>query len=103
MSDLRMPKGWVSIGTNAGFNATTSQELKRKVAKADKIIRNTKRMDISELNDEAEAFYKAKTARKASYDAAKKAGKLNSKAKKAKIKAEKAEARKAKRLAAKSA
>ena len=97
MSDLRMPKGWVSMGTNAGFNATTSQELKQKVAKADKLIRNTKRMDIKELNDEAEAFNKAKVAKEASYDAAKKAGKLNSKAQKAKIKAAKAEARKAKR------
>ena len=103
MSDLRMPKGWVSMGTNAGFNATTSQELKQKVAKADNLIRNTKRMDIKGLNDEAEAFDKARVARKASYDAAKKAGKLNSKAQKAKIKAAKAEARRAKRLAAKSA
>ena len=103
MSDLRMPKGWVSMGTNAGFNAITSQEFKQKVAKADKIIRNTKRMSIKELNEEAEAFDKARAARKASYDAAKKAGKLNSKAQKAKIKVEKAEARKAKRLAAKSA
>ena len=103
MSDLRMPKGWVLIGTNAGFNAITSQEFKQKVAKADKLIRNTKRMSIKELNDDAEAFDKVRAARKASYDAAKKAGKLNSKAQKAKIKAKKAEARKAKRLAAKSA
>ena len=103
MSDLRMPKGWVSMGTNAGFNAIASQEFKQKVAKGDKLIRNTKRMSIKELSDEAEVFDNARAARKASYDAAKKAGKLNSKAQKAKIKAEKAEARKAKRLAAKSA
>ena len=103
MSDLRMPKGWVSMGTNVGFNAITSQEFKQKVAKADKLIRKTKRMSIKELKEEAEAFDKVRAARKASYDAAKKAGKLNSKAQKAKIKVEKAEARKAKRLAAKSA
>ena len=103
MSDLRMPKGWVSMGTNAGFNATTSQELKQKVAKADNLIRNTKRMDIKELNNEAEAFTKAREARQASYDAAKKAGKLNTKAQKAKLKAEKAAARKEKRIAKKSA
>ena len=103
MSNLRMPKGWVSMGTNAGFNAITSQEFKQKVAKADKLIRNTKRMSIKELSDEADAFDNARVARKASYDAAKKAGKLNSKAQKAKIKVAKAEARKAKRLAAKSA
>lgn len=103
MSNLRMPKGWMSFGTNAGFNAITPQELKQKVAKADKIIRNTKIMDIKELKDEAEAFDKERTASKASYDAAKKAGKLNSKAQKDKIKAAKAEAYKAKRLAAKSA
>ena len=103
MSDLRMSKGWVSMGTNAGFNAITSQEFKQKVAKADKLIRKTKRISIKELNDEAEAFDKVRAARKASYNAAKKAGKLNSKAQKAKIKAGKVEARKAKRLAAKSA
>ena len=103
MSDLRMSKDWVSMGTNAGFNAITSQEFKQKVAKADKLIRNTKRMSIKELSDEADAFDNARAARKASYDAAKKAGKLNSKAQKAKIKAGKVEVRKAKRLAAKSA
>ena len=103
MSDLRMPKGWVSMGTNAGFNTITSQELKQKVAKADNLIRNTKRMDIKELNNEAEAFNKAKVAKEASYDAAKKAGKLNTKAQKAKLKAEKAAARKEKRIAKKSA
>lgn len=103
MSDLRMPKGWVLMGTNAGFNATTSQELKQKVAKADNLIRNTKRMDIKELNNEAEAFTKVREARQASYDAAKKAGKLNTKAQKAKLKAEKAAARKEKRIAKKSA
>lgn len=103
MSDLRMPKGWISMGTNAGFNATTRQELKQKVAKADKIIRNTKRMNIKDLHQEADKQFEAAATQKASYDAAKKAGKLNSKAQKAKIKAEKAEARKAKRLASKSA
>lgn len=99
MSDLRMPKGWVSMGTNAGFNATTSQELKQKVAKADKVIRNTKRMEIKDLNKEADKYFAAKLSLKTASEA----GKLNTKAQKAKIKAEKAAARKEKRIAKKSA
>ena len=99
MSDLRMPKGWVSMGTNAGFNATTSQELKQKVAKADKVIRNTKRMEIKDLNKEADKYFAAKLSLKTASEA----GKLNTKAQKAKLKAEKAAARKEKRIAKKSA
>lgn len=99
MSDLRMPKGWVSMGTNAGFNATTSQELKQKVAKADKVIRNTKRMEIKDLNKEADKYFAAKLSLKTASEA----GKLNTKAQKAKIKAEKAAVRKEKRIAKKSA
>lgn len=99
MSDLRMPKGWVSMGTNAGFNATTPQELKQRVAKADKVIRNTKRMEIKDLNKEADKYFAAKLSLKTASEA----GKLNTKAQKAKIKAEKAAVRKEKRIAKKSA
>jgi ABC-type phosphate transport system auxiliary subunit len=99
MREMRMPKGWTLVGTNGGFNGCTPQELKQRVAKADKVIRNTKRMEIKDLNKEADKYFAAKLSLKTASEA----GKLNTKAQKAKIKAEKAAARKEKRIAKKSA
>lgn len=101
MKELRMPKGWVLVGTNAleFGNTETRAEKARRFHKMNVLIKNTPKMKLDELIEEGEKAAIIKSAKKASYDKAKKEGKLWTKAQKLASKEAKKEARKTTRLA----
>lgn len=103
MSGFRCPKGWTLVGTNANwyFDTETRHDKMRKLMKWNKVQRSTpyikKPEDLAKKQEQIEAEF---AARKKSYNDAKAAGKLWSKAKKAEMKAIKKAARVANRRAA---
>jgi hypothetical protein len=89
MRELRMPKGWKHVGTNVWFEEKTDAEKRAHQRKVNRIMRNCKKLSADELIKEGEQAEIAKNARKASYDAAKREGKLWTKAQKDAAKAAK--------------
>ena len=102
MRDLRMPKGWKHVGCNVWSDEKTDAEKRANQRRVNKVMRNCKTLSVPALMKEADNFEKAKSMQKASYEAAKKAGKLWTKSQKEKAKAAKKLARREKRLANKS-
>ena len=83
MRDLRMPKGWKHIGTNTWSDEKTEAEKRLHRQRVFRFMRNCKRLTADQLFKEGENAKNAQDARKASYDAAVKAGKIKKPIKKA--------------------
>lgn len=101
MKEYRLPKGWTGFFTNASFMNTESPADKRKREQiSNNMLRNCKKKDAHELLEFNEKAYELATKMKASYEQAKKDGKLLNPKQKAALKEEKKAARKAKRASA---
>lgn len=59
MKNLRMPKGWVLVGTNAleFGNIETKAEKNKRFHKFNNLIRNTRSLKLDELIEEGEKAY----------------------------------------------
>lgn len=59
MKNLRMPKGWTLVGTNAlDFgNTETKAEKNKRFHKFSNLIRNTRSLKLDELIEEGEKAY----------------------------------------------
>lgn len=81
MRDMRAPKGWTFVGTNAieFGNMETKRERIQRERKFDNVIRNTKTLSLEELDKQSKALADARAAEKASLMQAFANGKLKSK------------------------
>lgn len=82
MKTMRMPKGWILVGTNdLGFgNTETRQERVRREQKFNNAIRNIKSQTVEEMKKESDKLFDAKNAENAQLLQAFKDKKLKSKA-----------------------
>lgn len=82
MRELRMPKGWKHMGTNVWSVEKSDAEKRAHQRKVNRIMRNCKQLTAEQLIKEGMEAEEIRNARKASYEAAKKAGTLWTKAQK---------------------
>lgn len=99
MREYRLPKGWSNFSTNASWMANTESAAdKRKREKyGNNLIRNTHRVSGEELAKKNDLAFAQKQKKDASYEQAKKEGKLLSQKQKDAIKEQKRTERIAKR------